>query len=175
VFRLRFDPAEIAALSARFSDGTDDVAFEREVAGPARAQRRLTHAQLVRLCEWKTPRIRPRCGGNDPPFVEEATCAALGAASERMRLGALMLLDGVGYPMASVILHWCHVEPYPILDRLAVWSVGVDGAPGYTFDFWRAYTEFTRTLAVQQGVTLRILDRALWQFAFERRGGVDST
>jgi hypothetical protein len=166
--RLRLDPAEIPALASRFGESESDAALEREVAVPARWQGYLTHAQLARMCEWKSPRIRPRCRANDPLFVEEATRAALGASSERLRIGALMLLDGVGYPMASVILHWLHADRYPILDVRALWSVGVDPPPAYTFDLWAEYTAFTRELAAREGVTMRVLDRALWQFAFEQ-------
>jgi len=78
------------------------------------------------------------------------------------------LLSGVGWPMASVILHWCHADPYPILDFRALWSLGLDPLPPYDFDLWRAYTGHCRGLAAA-GVTMRDLDRALWQYSKEKQ------
>jgi hypothetical protein len=171
-FQIRFDPAEIPALAARFRTGESDAALERDVAAAARAQGYLTRPQLLRVCEWKSPRSRPRCQRNDAALVEETTRLALGAASERLRIGLLLLLDGVAYPTASVILHFCHRDRYPILDVRALWSVGAEAGQregGYSFDFWQAYVDYTRELAERQGVTMRVLDRALWQFSLERQ------
>jgi hypothetical protein len=83
-----------------------------------------------------------------------------------------MLLQGVAYPMASVILHFLHEDPYPILDVRALWSVGVDALPrgGHNFELWQAYTAYTRELAQAAGVSMRVLDRALWQHAYEHDG-----
>ena len=171
-FTLRFDPSEILALASRFDDAETDAAFEREVILPARNQGFLTAPQLVRLCEWKSPRIRPACASNEPALVEETTRIALAAQSERLRVGVLMLLQGVAYPMASVILHFVHEDPYPILDVRALWSVGVDALPrgGHTFELWQAYTAYTRELAQAAGVSMRVLDRAPWQYAYEHDG-----
>src|SRR5690348_9507960 len=83
-FSLRFDPSEIPALDSRFGDTEADVVLEREVVQPARAQGYLTAPQFMRLCEWKSPRIRPACASNEPALVEEATRIALAAQSEQL-------------------------------------------------------------------------------------------
>jgi hypothetical protein len=83
-----------------------------------------------------------------------------------------MLLEGVAYPTASVILHFLHRDPYPILDVRALWSVSADAPASeraYGFEFWSAYVDYTRELASQRGVSMRTLDRALWQYAFEHQ------
>ncbi len=36
----------------------------------------------------------------------------------------LRFLDGVEWPTASTILHFCGARPYPILDYRALWSLG---------------------------------------------------
>jgi hypothetical protein len=172
--RLRPDPGSLAALARRFGPVDGDAAIEREIVPAARRQGFLDKPQFLRLCEWKSPRIRPRCAANDALAIEEATRFALATASEPLRIGALTLLDGVAYPVASTILHWVHVDPYPILDRRALWSVGIDRPPGdgsYTFALWRDYTAFCRRLAGEVGLTMRDLDRALWQFAYESQSG----
>jgi hypothetical protein len=81
----------------------------------------------------------------------------------------LTLLDGVGWPTASVILHFYHSDPYPILDIRALWAVGADLTHKYDFEFWMEYVQFCRTTATQVGVDMRTLDRALWQYSKENQ------
>ena len=88
---------------------------------------------------------------------------------ERLRIGALRCLSGVEWPTASVLLHLAHKEHYPILDFRALWSLGFDKPPAYTFDFWKKYVQTCRRLAKQQGVDMRTLDRALWQYSKENQ------
>jgi hypothetical protein len=80
------------------------------------------------------------------------TAAAFAAHHEKLRIGILMTLDGVGWPVASVLLHFGHVDPYPILDYRALEALGVDEPPQYTFDFWWSYVEACRTLATKHRV-----------------------
>jgi len=102
--------------------------------------------------------------------VEETTAAALRASDERLRIGTLTLLDGVSMPTASVLLHLAHKDPYPIIDYRALWSLGIENPPpSYSFEFWQAYTRMCRSLARQAGVSMRLLDRALWQFSKEQQ------
>jgi hypothetical protein len=83
----------------------------------------------------------------------------------------LTQLQGVLIPVASVLLHLAHRDPYPILDVRALWSLGVDEQPSYySFELWWAYTETCRALASQAGVDMRTLDRALWQYSRDRQG-----
>ena len=68
--------------------------------------------------------------------------------------------------MASVILHFCHRDPYPILDFRALWSLGAEEpASGYNSDFWQQYTTTCRALAAEAACPLRTLDRALWAYS----------
>jgi hypothetical protein len=71
--------------------------------------------------------------------------------------------------MASVILHFFHENPYPILDYRAIWSVGAQVPKQYSFDTWWPYVEFCRKLARQNGVDMRTLDQALWQYSKENQ------
>jgi hypothetical protein len=81
----------------------------------------------------------------------------------------LTLLDGVDLPTASVILHFAHTDPYPILDYRALWAIGAGVKPPYTFKIWKPYVTFTRATAQRLNVSMRELDRALWQFSKERQ------
>lgn len=168
MFVSRLDPSEIHTWADRY-DYPEEEIFVQEVGPRIRGQGFCTAADFVALCVWKSPRIRSRCGKNEPAYVEAVTRIALTTPHERLRIEVLTLLSGVGWPMASVILHWGHHDPYPILDSRALWSLGVSDPPAYTFDFWWAYTEFCRHLAHHTSISMRHLDRALWQYARENQ------
>ena len=167
-FRLRFPIRQVSRWAAAFSD-PDDPEIERR-ARRARRQRYLTKADFLRLARWKTPRSRRRIERNEESFVREVTRTALTTPDERLRIEVLTMLDGVDWPTASVILHFCHREPYPVLDYRAIWSLGVEKPPAYQFPFWWDYTRACRRLAARASCSMRELDRALWQFSKERQG-----
>ena len=124
------------------------------------------------MAQWKAPRNVPRCRGNSPEIIEYATRIALSPEDkfERLRIGILNALEGVDWPMASVLLHFGHKDPYPIIDYRALWSLGLDLKPlYYKFDFWWSYVECCRDLRAKAGTTMRILDRALWQYSKEHQ------
>lgn len=167
-FSLLFEPQEIAYWHGRYAyPGEKTIA--QQIAPRIKAQRFCTADDLTTLCYWKSPRIRTRCAANDPAYVQAVTQIAFTTPNERLRIEVLTLLCGVGWPMASVILHWGHHEPYPILDFRALWSLGIIELPAYTFDFWWAYTCFCRDLAQQANVSMRTLDQALWQYSKENQ------
>jgi hypothetical protein len=132
-----------------------------------RARGYLTLDELLTVVRWKSPRALPRARGNSAADVEEITRCALSARSERFRIQALLGLGGVSWPTASVILHWFHDDPYPILDVRAIWSVGLEQPSVYSFEFWMVYVTACRELAAKHGVSMRVLDRALWQHSKE--------
>jgi len=131
----------------------------------AAAQRgHLTRDDLVAVAKWKWRggRTRRLCSQNTEAEVEEITAVSFAATSERLRIGALLALRGVQWPMASVILHFAFPDRYPILDVRAMNTVG--GSTLYTFEKWQDYVALCRETAVAHGITLRTLDRALWAF-----------
>jgi hypothetical protein len=167
-FRLRFPVRQVARWASAFSD-PEDAEIERR-ALRARKRCHLTKIDFLRLARWKTPRSRRRVERNAESFVRAVTGTALTTSDERLRIEVLTLLDGVDWPTASVILHFCHREPYPVLDYRALWSLGVEKPPAYTFSFWWDYTLTCRRLAARAFCSMRDLDRALWQFSKERQG-----
>jgi hypothetical protein len=58
---------------------------------------------------------------NSASLVKELTGFSFSAKNEASRLGTLTLLEGVHFPTASVILHFCLDQSYPILDVRALW------------------------------------------------------
>jgi hypothetical protein len=178
-FHLRFPITDISALAeAYWGDSTEaaDIARERHIeqvlAPQIQRQRYLTKEQFQYLCRWKSPRATSYAARNDEAFIHAVTHTALTTDHERLRIEVLTLLAGVQWPTASVILHFGCDNLYPILDVRALWSAGIDNADTIPHDFelWQAYTIFCRQTALAAGVTLRTLDRALWQHAAARIG-----
>jgi hypothetical protein len=165
-FQLRFPPKDIQYWADRYDYGDDAI---EDIAPGVRRRKFLTKKEFLAVCRWKSPRSQPRCQTNSPGFVREVTQIALSAAEERLRIEVLTLLVGVSWPTASVILHFFHSDPYPILDVRALESLGVKGPVQYNFEFWRNYVYCCRQLSRRYKVTMRALDRALWQYSKENQ------
>lgn len=163
MFRLRFPASDIPRWAKSYAYG-DGSALD-ELGPRVRKRGVLTRAEFLTLCYWKTPRTQPRCATNTAAQIREATQIALATDDERAKIYILRTLAGVGWPTASVILHFCDNRPYPILDYRALWSLGYTRPPAYTFELWSAYTSFTRALATSTGHDMRTVDRALWQYS----------
>ena len=121
---LRFSPHDIRDIAARYGYSAGDASLL--AMRPAVKKRGcLRLAELERVAKWKAPRSAGHARKNSEAYVAEITSFALAARCERSRIASLTLLDGVGWPMASVILHVFHAAPYPILDSRALWSVSL--------------------------------------------------
>lgn len=168
-FELQFPIEEILAAAGRFPhlDDRDLLA----VGAAAVARGHYTRAEFIAVCAWKTPRSRPRIAANPESAVTDATARALSAGDEAARMAALLELSGVGVPTASTLLYAAFPAEYPILDVRALESLGVKSRSVYPVSFWLRYLDACRTLAHRAGVSLRTLDKALWQYSKERGGG----
>jgi hypothetical protein len=168
---LRFKFEQIAELAERYNDGNSarvaEDYIEQVIVPKVSRDGYFEYEDFLKICYWKTPRTQGRCSQNGPPFVREVTTIALGTANEQLRVEVLTLLQGVGWPTASVFLHFGHKEQYPILDFRALESLSIEQPTDYTFAFWEGYVRICRGLAKEAGVTMRILDRALWQYSAE--------
>lgn len=133
-----------------------------------RARGHYTREEFIEVCAWKTPRSRPRVAANSETAVAEATGRALAASDEATRFAALVELQGVGAPTASTLLYCALPDDYPILDVRALESLGVKPRSVYPMSFWLEYLEACRALALSSGVSIRTLDKALWQYSKEK-------
>lgn len=168
-FKLRFPKSAITKWAWGYP-ADYDAELITDVAPAVRQRGYMLKPEFERLCRWKTPRSQRQVESNPADYIEAVTKTALSTSSDRLRIEVLLLMNGVRWPTASVILHFCHAEPYPILDFRALWSLGHDITPvSYNFDFWWSYTLYCRKLANAAGVSMRELDRALWQYSKERQ------
>jgi hypothetical protein len=166
-FTLRFPADQIPALAARFfSAGGDSGAAQ---AGRSARQRGYyTKAEFMLVCRWKSQRSAGRAEANTPAEIRRATRAALApAADEDTRMNALTGLNGVGVPVASTLLHFAFPDRYPILDVRALESLGRKPRSPYPVSFWMGYVEACRRIALDNDVSMRTLDKALWQHSSE--------
>ncbi len=119
------------------------------------------------MCSWKTVRSRPKVAANTEAAIADATGRALAADDEATRIAALLELEGVGVPTASTLLYFAFPDDYPILDVRALESLGVKPRSTYPVSFWLEYLGACRELARRAGVSIRTLDKALWQYSKE--------
>lgn len=165
-FKLRFPQKEIKYWSSRYDYNNEDVMCN-EFAPKIQRQKYLTKDDFKFICEWKSPRIRPQANKNDEALIKDITKIALTTPHPRLSIEVLLILKGVSWPVASVILHFGKKNKYPILDYRALWSLGFDQPKVYSFELWEAYTKYCQKVAKESNVTLRTLDRALWQYSKE--------
>jgi len=168
--RLRFSPTQIEHWASSYPIGKLEPSL-LALAPAIKQSGFLTKDQLHGLAQWKSARSAPRTLLNSEKYVREVTLFALSTNDERARIQSLTILDGVLWPTASVILHLFHPEPYPLLDFRALWSVGEKVPAQYSFEFWLRYVQYCRKLAEKQGVSMRVLDRALWQYSSVNQPG----
>jgi len=164
-WELRFAPELLGELARRYHDSNEPKAVK--VSAQARKQGYLDRSQFLTLCNWKSPRILHHAVKNTDEEIREITSLALRSSSERIRIGSLRILQGVDWPMSSVLLHFCHTAPYPILDFRALWSLGFTKIPAHSFSVWCRYVDTCRKLSDQNKIDMRALDRALWQYSKE--------
>jgi hypothetical protein len=166
-FRLQFPVAMVEVLAARYDFDADD-AVAAAGAG-ARHRGYYTKPELSLLCEWKSVRSKSRVAQNSDVFVQAITRAAFATEDEFERMTALCALRGVEAPTASVLLHFAFPDRYPIIDWRALESLGQPEQATYPVRYWLAYVDACRALAKDAGVSMRVLDKALWQHSRERR------
>jgi hypothetical protein len=165
-FELQFSPNQIRALAARYEYDEDERV--RAAGEAARLRGHYTKGEFLVVCAWKTGRSKSKVASNTEEEVERATRTAFEAPDEAQRMEALLELKGVGVPTASTLLHTAYPSDYPILDVRALESLGHQGHSTYSVSYWLRYLDACRRLAREHGVTIRVLDKALWQLSKQR-------
>lgn len=165
-FELQFRASEITALAERYEYEDDRELLA--LGSAVRARGYYTRRELIEVCAWKTPRSSRLVACNSPYAVTSRTRRALTASDESDRIAPLLELRGVGVPSASTLLYVAFPTEYPILDIRALESLGARSRSTYPISFWLQYLDACRELARVHGVSVRTLDKALWQHSRER-------
>jgi hypothetical protein len=169
-FKLRFPLSKLEQYASDYAYNQDEQKIVAN-ADTIKSRGYLLKEELQVIANWKTHRSKSRVAKNDELHVQEITRFALSTKSERLRIEILTLLEGFSWPTSSTILHFYHHEKYPILDVRALYSLSSEHVlhHQYNFEFWYAYTSYCRMLADNANVTMRRLDRALWQYSNEHQ------
>lgn len=128
--------------------------------------------ELHDLVYWKSSKSAHWINHNCESFVKERTAEAFCLNDDWEKLKKLTGsytyrgLKGVGVPVASAILHLYERKKYPILDKHALCSLGINSKnEKYNKKFWKKYVKFCCAKAKYYDVSMRTLDRALWKFS----------
>ncbi|MBL7817621.1 MAG: hypothetical protein JNL70_21625 [Saprospiraceae bacterium] len=159
-----FNRESLINLAGRFSYSKSDPEIKRVGF--------LTKEQFLEIAEWKSWRPKKWYQKNEAEFIEEVTKASFSATTERFRIESLTLLSGVDYPVASAILHFgCDPLKYPIIDFRTLWSLySIENTQiKYGFDFWDKYRNDCLMLSTKYSLSIRELDKALWQYSSENQ------
>ena len=152
---------------ARYADlhGQDEKITE--VMQEAKKRGYMTTDDLVEVAKWLYP-LNEKCEGNDDKFVEKVTKNAFATDCDKKDcITILKEIHGVGCSTASVILHFYFPEKYPILTQRAMNAV--ESNTNYNFDKWQEYSRICREACAEHGLTMRNLDRVLWQMGDDKK------
>ncbi|HEX8453312.1 MAG TPA: hypothetical protein VF647_14515 [Longimicrobium sp.] len=147
--------------------------YREELPGliAARSPAHVTHAELVRLTEWKMARGVWRAPnlvlvrGNDPAAVVETSTAALARIPHPTApVSELSKLKGVGPATASAAASAAAPEIYPFFDELVAAQLPGLGPVAWTLGYYARYADALRSSALELGGewTPVLLERALW-------------
>jgi hypothetical protein len=163
-FALQFAPGKLAGLIGRYRL-SDDAALEAGVAIRAGDGSR---SNIETIFKWKAKgrrisRLRKNSDGN----LADALTLAVAAKTERAATSVLCGLQGVDVPVASAILTVIEPERYAVIDFRALEALG-RASRDRTVNFYIGYLNARRQVAKANHVSLRDLDRALWQWSSEQ-------
>ena len=159
-----------------------DAWYRDELPGAIakRRPRHATHAELVKLTEWKMARGVWRAPnlvlvkGNDPVEVKQVSTAALaGAPHPTAPIAALAKLAGVGPATASALAAAAEPAVYPFFDELVAAQVPELGPVKWTLGYYTRYAEALRERAgvLGDGWTPVMIERAVWASLGGKAGG----
>jgi hypothetical protein len=157
----------VAKLSER--DGWYRTELPRAIAGRARPH--VTHAELVRLTEWKMSRGEWRArnlvlvSGNEAAAVVSTTTDALRLIPHPTKpISTIATLDGVGPATASAVAAATAPDTYPFFDELVAEQVPALGKVAWTLGYYAKYAAALREKAagLGKGWSPATVERALW-------------
>ncbi len=164
-FTLQFDPARLSDLAARYNAAGDNKAL---AAGCRIRQGARTRLELEDIFEWKTGgRGRSRLRSNTDAEIADALSLAVVARTERAAVSVLCGLRGVNVPVASALLTVIDPDRYTVIDFRALEALGHE-TTDRSVNFYLEYLRACRELAATHAISLRNLDRALWQWSRDR-------
>jgi hypothetical protein len=163
-FKPRLTRNEALRLAREF-DVENDEAAQRAGQRLSSGEPNVEDFRLI--FEWKTRgRGRSRLDENSNGEIVDALSLALKANTPRSSIAVLRGLHGVDVPVASAIMAMMQPNVHTVIDFRALESPGYDGAYNQ-IAFYLCYRSYCVELSRRWGLSLRELDRALWQWSSE--------
>ena len=130
----------------------------------------ITKRTLIRLINWKSPRIRPIFEKRG--FKEYRLCIEECLAAEECdKMAILNSAYGIGAPVASTILHFTYPDRFPIIDfrtAEALYHFGLIASPRVSAKGYAAFREAILDIRKRhERWSLRQIDMAL--FAYDKK------
>ena len=166
---------EVASLPALDRWYRDEL--PETIAGRRRPH--VTHAELVKVTEWKMARGVWRARNlalvraNDASLVVETSTAALGAAPDPAApIATLAELAGVGPATASAVAAAARPDVYPFFDELVGAQMAGLGKLAFSLGYYKRYAAALRERAAALGGrwTPVMVERALWAHVGGKKG-----
>ena len=148
---------------------------------------RLSHAkkqgyfnkpEFLVMCSWKSPRPRHLYQSNSGAEIRRVSIKLFAAECEKQKVELLTSLKGVGVPTAAAILTLTDPQDYGVID-IRVWQLlyqygAVATRPsgvGFSTENWLEFLERLRYWARKFNVTVRDVERALFEHHKEHQSG----
>ena len=175
VFRLLPPPDNLRALEKSYLEGrtrTDKKTNEAADRAALDAGRRIREGDrskltLKEIVGWKNSesrfwgKIEEQFERNDAQSIAAALDAVVTAATGAEALAPLTNLAGIGVPTASAILAAIFPKKYTVIDQRALRALDVTDQE---VAFYLLYNDYCRSVATENKIELRTLDRALWEW-----------
>ena len=166
---MKITKAKIKEYAKIFDERYGKDYVEKEMKDWLKNNRYLDREGFIKIGMWKSPRPKKHYKNNDDLTVKRITRHSFATDSEKERIECLLDLNGVGYPVASTILHFAFPDRYPIMDFRAIWSLGLKQPKYYCFDFWQKYCAEIKAISERVGENIRTIDKALWQYSVKNQ------
>lgn len=163
-FQLDLDRAELIRLKDKYLKNARELAREGAAfaAGCRIAGGEYSKSPLLPIFCWKSHRPKSLLATNTDADVADALRLATSATTERAAIAVLCGLRGVLVPVASAILTATFPDRFTVIDFRALETLGV-ALETPTVDHYLQYLAYCRGMADELTLSLRDLDRALWQ------------
>lgn len=146
-------------------EGKADQRHEQELKEWFKHHRYLDKDNFVKLGRWKSKRPTKHYQSNRNELIKEITKLSLAAKDEEVQIKLLLVLKGVSWPVASVILHFAFPDKYPIMDFRVIESLGWNKPKSYNFEFWQKYCARIKEIADELVFDIRTVEKALWKYS----------
>ena len=161
-------PEQAKALAAKYLEkGGEQEDRDASAAGDG-LRTKLNVEDFRAIVKWKTRnRAFTRLEKNTDAEVLDALRLASSTECPRSAIAVLTGLNGVAVPVASAVMTILKPDSHTVIDFRALETLGYEGDYS-SINFYLRYLDYCMKLADRWDMSLRNLDRALWQWSKDK-------